>query len=313
MTDWSEHEFDSVVDKAKALHSMLNIVEVAELLGLEPDHNLKVHSPYNDADHTPSCQLYEPDHFFCYSTGKGGDAIDLVMAITGRTWGQALGTLWNRGLRAGFEPGRHEAVSKPPAVDLTEQFHLAWSQSDMTKVDVWAGKLGLPSDWVFRLQDWEEIAFVGDDLWIAHWQDDESGQRKVRGIKTRALAGGKGSITGSQYSHGLYDPSLCHGRTAVIVEGESDCWALGFHWSEAPVHVYALPCGAGVWRSEWLAQLEGYESIWLAFDRDDAGRRATEKVTRAIGWDRTQHLQIPGLYNDVREAYLAGWRPGVPT
>lgn len=318
MTDWSEHEFESVVDKAKAIQSMVNIVEVAELLGLEPDHTGKIHSPHNEADETPSCQLYPPDHYFCYSTGKGGDAIDLVQAITGKSWGQAVAVLWNRGLRAGFEPGRHEAVRKPPPVDLTREWGRIQMGQGPNLEDRWAAKLGLEPELLFRLWDYGFVKFDESDMWIAHWHDDE-GEGRVRGIKTRAYAGGKGSITGSQYSHGLYSvgigdlAGLLHPKVAVITEGESDCWALSWHWRGQPVDVYALPCGAGVWREEWLQQLAPYERVYLAFDNDQAGERAAEKATRSIGWAKAERLRVPSLYNDVREAYVAGWRPNPPS
>lgn len=317
MTDWTEAEL-TFPEKAALLKTMLNIVEVAELLGLEPDHNDKIHSPYNESDNTPSCQLYAPDHFFCYSTGRGGDAVDLVSAVTGKTNGQSMSLLWNRSLRAGFEPGRHEAVAKPEPVDLYQTFHLPWSSNlGLDLRSPWADRLGLDPNLIDALYEDELIAFVGNDLWIPHWHPDECGDPAVRGIKTRSINGGKGSITGSQYSHGLYSSLMPidqrHAEVCVITEGESDCWTLSWAWRPNPeVVVYALPCGAGVWREDWLQCLQPYASVLVCMDNDEAGRRARDKIVRSIGWDRASEMRVPDLFSDVRAAYVAGWRPACP-
>ena len=129
-------------------------------------------------------------------------------------------------------------------------------------------------------------------------------------MKVRHLDGGKSAYPGSQFGHSLYWPGAYHPltlSTVVITEGESDCWALlqqPTAWA-----VCALPSGAGLWRDDWLTQLETYETIYTAFDNDRAGEQATERVRRAVGWGRWKELKVPTLYNDVREAIAAGWKP----
>jgi hypothetical protein len=309
--DWSEED-PPIHEKVALLKTMVNIVEVAELLGLEPDHQLKTFSPYHD-ENTASCQLYEPDHFFDYSTGRGGDAIDLVIAVRGCSWGSAVYQLWTRGLRAGFEPGRHQAVARPEASDLWSVWMDVPAPPDVTtNLDYWASKLGVEFDLVQALWAGGYIRFPGgDEIWIAHWQND--GEKPVvRGIKTRDRSGQKGSVTGSQYTHGLYSSKLGGFPSvpvAVITEGESDCWVLSWLWRDDPIDVFALPSGAGLWRAEWLEQLAPYRIVYTAFDNDQAGKQATDKVARSIGYGRTSQLTVPSLYNDVREAFIAGWRP----
>jgi hypothetical protein len=312
VTDWSDTDLP-LPEKVQLLKTMVDIVEVAELLGFEPDSNGKIPSPFNPDERTPSCHLYEPDHWFDFSTGRGGDCIDLVQALQeGCTWGKAVHLLWTRGLRAGFEPGRHTAVAKPEPADLWA----AWTALPCSTYapEAWASQLGLPADALNDLADAGLVKCTAADMFVPHWHPDEDGKPRVRGIKTRALTGAKGSVTGSQYTHGLYEGMYVDHRqpVAVICEGESDCWALSWHWKDDPVDVFALPGGAGLWRDEWLETLASYQSIWLAFDNDQAGRQATDKVTRAIGWGRANRLQLPGFVNDVREAYVQGWRPRVP-
>lgn len=300
MTDVADME---LVEKIEFVKATVAPSDVADMLGLEVVGG-KIPSPFNPDERTPSCHLYE-DHWFDYGSGKGGDVIDLMIHLTGKPWGAVINLLAKGAVGNDLEPGRVQRAAKEPPRDLTEQY-----ESMMVPyVDGCEKLFVLPGVDVARMTYGEiwALDFEGNVL-IPH-----RSRIGVHGIKIRYRAGGKGAVPGSQFGHALYDPLGSYhsiGADVVLTEGESDCWALG---QQLPswVDVMALPSGAGLWRDTWLDQLAPYTRVWTAFDNDKAGKEATEKVRRAVGWGRWKELTVPTLYNDAREAISAGWRPGL--
>lgn len=290
MTECDKCELEHTPELAK---SLCTIADVLDLYGIPLDGNNKFALR---EERTPSAHAYD-DHFWDFGAGEGGDVINLVMQIEGCTFGQALYRLIHKALKGGLEPGHVERQPRD-LVDFTEQLNGLTYYKPL--VDAWEERLGVPIPSNCRHQ-----ATV--DLLIPH-QDAEG----VYGVKVRGADGSKSAWPGSQFSKRLYDPAgwvdYSPGAECVIAEGESDCWALAQY---LPVHVkaYALPSGAGTWKDHWLEDLESFDKIWLAFDNDRAGEQAREKVTRKIGFLRTEQLRVPPLYNDAREAIAAGWRP----
>lgn len=293
----------TLMDKVAFIKTTVTTFDLVDMLELEVVDG-KIHSPYNEADHTPSCHLYD-DHFYDFSTGNGGDVIDLMMKLSGCSWGTAVNKLAKGAQYIDAEVGR---VVRPPVVeaDLWDE----WKElSDGYQPGLYIP--GVPPDLILDLWESDQLMVqmegVNGTVFIPHWHDGA-----VRGIKIRGADGRKTAVPGSQFGHGLYQPfsRWPHATRAVITEGESDCWAMeavldGQAW------VCALPSGAGLWRDDWLKDLEQFEKIYTCFDNDEAGRRATEKVRRSIGWGRWNELKVPQLYNDAREAIVAGWKPSL--
>ncbi|HKZ20317.1 MAG TPA: toprim domain-containing protein [Acidimicrobiia bacterium] len=302
--DWSE-----VSPTPDLIRETVDIRDVAELLGLEVTHDDFIHSPYNEADDSPSCKLYG-DHFHCFSTGRGGDAIDLVLAVKPElSWRQALWQIWTRALRAGMEPGDVQRKPKPEVKDFFSEFVVLAAGCEW--LGPWAETLRLPEELLLRLRRHDDIKLSAGTLVIPHWRFSAEDGWTIPGVKTRAITGSKGAWTGSNFSQGLYDvDDFQHGgaKRAVICEGESDCWVLDWHWRDEDVHVFALPSGAGHWKDEWLKQLEPYSKVYICMDLDEAGKRARDKIARAVGYERAEFLYPVGG-NDAREAYINGWRP----
>lgn len=63
--------------------------------------------------------------------------------------------------------------------------------------------------------------------------------------------------------------------TLVICEGEFDRLIL----SKFAVPTITSTAGAGTFKKEWLENLKGFDDIYVAFDKDDAGEKASEKLT----------------------------------
>lgn len=297
--DFAEMTAMEKVDYVRATMSPLDLADTFEL---DESHG-KIRSPYNPDERTPSCHLYE-DGWFDYSTGKGGDVIDLYMLLTGAEWGRALNKLLEGAVRADADP---ERIRRRPTElpDLTAHFRALSEPAVCGDLGPWADRLKpVGREYLGWLAVNGAIAVVGAEMFIPHWHDGV-----VRGIKVRNLKGQKSAVPGSTFAVGLYWPGVMPQRQGrvVIAEGESDSWCL--YQSLHACDIAALPGGAGLWKDAWLKDLEGYETVYTAFDNDRAGQQATEKVRSAVGWGRWKELKVPSLYNDVREAMAAGWEP----
>lgn len=285
--------------------SLITAFEAAELLGFEPDGQNRICSPAQPDHHRNNLALYEGDggaHDFF--TGEGGDVIWFVQYMTGKTFSQALTAIIHKALKAGREPGDVEKQSVRQVMDFTEALEK---------------EIG---DKYFRVYEtinnpWEDLNHPRNCLW--DWMPDtllipHQDQDGVYGVKVRHSNGRKEAWPGSQFTKRLYDPrgwpTWAHvppGDSCVVAEGESDCWALDS--ALVSTVVYALPSGASCWKDHWLKDLEPFDKVWLCMDNDAAGKAARDKLARKIGHLRVEHLRVPDLFNDAREAIQAGWRP----
>jgi len=295
--DWNALD---LAEKATMLKTTITMTELVELCGHDVQKD-KVRPPWNPTERTPSTHLYE-DHFYDYGSGKHGDIFDWIAEediATGeepRPLKKAVSYVRRLALRGGKEPGD---VEVQPIRSLENLVH------DMPYEAV-TELLGLNVQWYGLRRDPDGTVYV------PHFEPHAFGD-VVYGIKLRHPDGKKSSVPGSQFTHRLYHPygwrHLHLGAQAVIVEGESDSWAMTPKMNQFGVDVFALPSGAGAWKDHWLQDLEPYHQILLCFDNDKAGKQALEKVTRKVGFDRAKELRVPQLYNDVREAVAAGWEP----
>lgn len=306
--DWEDPEdwnSLSVPEKAAMLKTTVTMTDLVELCGHDVTKD-KVRPPWNPTERTPSTHLYE-DHFYDYGSGKHGDLFDwiaeedIASGEEPRSLPKAISYIRKLALKGGKEPGDVDSV---PVRKLENLYH------DMPYEPV-NELLGLD------VSRYHLRADPAGNVYVPHWEPQEpNAVPLVYGIKVRYVGGSKGAIPGSQFTHRLYDPlgwplnrdPAWHG--CVITEGESDCWAM--RSVIAPqVDVFALPSGSSAWKEHWLEDLAPYGTVYVCFDNDRAGKQATEKVMKKIGYDRAKELRVPGLYNDVREAVAAGWVPSI--
>jgi len=254
---------------------------VLELLGMEPpNREHKIPSIDNPGERTPSLHIYR-HNWYDYSTGKGGDQIEFVRAVTGCTYGDAL-----RRLSSPADPLRRERRQevKPRVVDLTDEFDAKPAGGETVRADAagWvAGK------WPYLILDDVESmgakVVTGGELWIPH--RDHGGV--IRGIKIRSIPdGGKYAYPNSRFIGQLYRvrPYRIGTGACILVEGESDLWCMQkfVDSTGAPWDVAALPSGAAAWKGWWATDMSRYPLVHLALDADDAGTAATERITRSL-------------------------------
>lgn len=303
--DWEDPEdwnSLSIPERVAMLKTTVSMVDMVELCGHDVTKD-KVRPPWNPTERTPSTHLYE-DHFYDYASGKHGDIFDwlaeedIAQGEEPRPLPKAVSYIRKLALRGGREPGD---VDAQPVRNLEQLLqHLPHHQVDTL--------LGLD------VRGYGLHQTAAGDVYVPHYEYRPSSGVLVYGIKIRYAHGSKGSVPGSQFTHRLYDPygwvDADYGDTCVITEGESDCWALISTFDRPGLHrVLALPSGSSAWKDHWLEDLAPYGTVYVCFDNDRAGKQATEKVMRKIGYDRAKELRVPQLYNDVREAVEAGWRP----
>jgi CHC2-type zinc finger protein/Toprim domain-containing protein len=288
----------------KARWSMDMVIE--QLIGEPVPHGRKINSPFNEADETPSFHVYD-DSYYDYSTGRHGDVITLVRELRRCSFEEAIELLESEADNLGLEATERIAVEKPPFI-FPDDVRFCRPEPGF---DMWPAALssieGI-TPYVQRML-WSTISVgvKGESLAIFH----RHAGREIVGIKYRHGDGKKTSEPGSDFSSYLYQPfwypSDDGAKHCVITEGETDSWA----WlSTRPNdHVYSLPSGAQSWRDKFLEQLERYDHVYIQFDNDEPGKRARDKVTSAVGWDRAEYAPIPSFYKDIREAVAAGWKP----
>lgn len=286
--------FGEKIDYIRGSLTPLDIVEMApdvEVIGS------KIRSPWNPDERTPSCHLWE-DGFYDFSTGKGGDVLDLYMKLADVPLQVAVRRLLEGSFRIEADPDR--VVRTPLELPDLTSFLIGLPMHSSAELEKWNQKLGCSMI---------DVRGDGERVYIPHWHDG-----RVRGIKLRTAWGDKSAVPGSTFAVGLYWPGDIRkhpegATTLYITEGETDAWTLLTRCESSTVHVASLPSGAGLWKDAWLPSLEQYQTIYTAFDNDRAGRQATEKVRNSIGWGRWKELAVPTLYKDVREAVNAGWKP----
>jgi hypothetical protein len=300
-----------LIERAQAVKARWSMDAVIEQLIGEPvPVSRKINSPFNEADETPSFHVYDND-WYDYSTGKHGDVITLVRELRRCSFEAAVELLEQTADDLGLVAVERAVVEKPKLVVPA----LRWWKG-LPAILLNEGKVpqieGVSDEYMHYLAYCGSFAESETGALAVIHRDPTHGE--IVGIKYRHKDGHKTSEPGSDFKSFLYQPYVYASmvpRTpaCVITEGETDCWA----WlAAAGGHVYSLPSGAGSWRDHFLEQLEQYDEIWLAFDNDKAGKDATDKVTRSIGWGRARFVQIPTFYKDVREAIIAGWMPSTP-
>lgn len=253
--------------------------DVCERLGIRIPRDRKIRSIYGP-DKTPSLHLYKAD-FYDYSTGQGGDVIRFVMDHQG--WSFPRAVKWIARVSSGSFVTTRREEEVPEDADLTDEWEAIVTRP-ITNGYYQNWDMYTNAKWGLDLRT--VLAYgstlAGVELYTPHWHGN-----KVRGIKVRTLYKQKLSVPGSKYTYGLYRPTLPEEpadpfRRAVIVEGESDTWALTRHLEDAQFDVYGLPSGAGLWRDSWRQKLKGYQALYVALDSDEAGNEATKRITGSL-------------------------------
>ena len=131
---------------------------------------------------------------------------------------------------------------------------------------------------------------------------------KIVGYKVRSVAEKKfysvGDISGAE----LFGTRVSReaGKMVIITEGENDTLAAYQMLKEAGknYNVVSLPTGANVKSiKDNLTFLEGFETVWLNLDMDEAGQKATEEALSVLSVGKLKVMTLP--VKDANELLLS--------
>lgn len=271
---------DAYIDKEE-LRRRAPLPLIALQLGISLDTEDKALCPFHE-DHEPSFRIFIDDRgverWGCFPCGRSGDVYDLVQALEGLTFPEAL--------------NRVEAIVKElPEAALQREApkRVEWdaAAAGAYLTDAWqgaeanAGWLCVATGLVPERADTDYRVAADQFLWSnLRWGVDPNGNvvmphydafGTLTGIKIRALDGGKWSFPGSKFPalYGSWRPR--RSRYVLLTEGEGDMAYATLQ--SPPVDVLSLPKGAKTYLEEW-GQLEA-DIYFLAFDADEAGLDAT--------------------------------------
>ena len=118
----------------------------------------------------------------------------------------------------------------------------------------------------------------------------------------------EGSTEGTFFGQHLFPSS---GKRVVVTEGEMDAASV---WEAMPNWpVVSIPNGAAGAKKAVQRQLEwlqGYETVVLFFDNDDAGREAAKATAQVLSPGKVKLAALQG-FKDASEALQAGDRHGI--
>lgn len=307
------------------LKERVSVSQVLELCGIDPPERIPglIRCPFHDDD-TPSLNVDET-LWYCHGCGTGGDIFNFVQAM-GSSPSHAAHLL-ERAFAGDLEGmPRLEAKVEPPPADFRDTYgnslryplineRVAYQGESWYNLDRWLGEkwpTGLVTikdlhRWGCRLDKW--------NLFIPHYAPTG----ELTGIKVRCMVppniGAKSAVKGSQFRQ-LYSvhqqPGWSLHDHVILCEGESDTWTME-KWTEnekQPIDVYGLP-GVQSWPRH-LQQLVGYKVVYLALDRDGAGKTAAYRITSTLIEMGLIVVPLGSAHahgKDVTEAYAAGWRP----
>jgi hypothetical protein len=291
------------------VRSAVSVPMALELLDMAPDRTGRVPCWHDGVgEHqTPSVQI-DDDFWYCHRCGLGGDVIRLLQDTQGWSFGKVMAKLSDYVKANEIELDQvTQRVGRGLGKELHDFTAEYMQRSTSVNWELWLPRLkGVMSVWPNALgvrQDKDS-----GELLIPHW---EITGHQIVGVKVRHHNSLKTAWPNSVFTTCLYGRQTPGAETVVIVEGESDCWAM-MSWA-GRADVLALPSGVQTIKDDWLPQLEQYKAIYLCFDNDRAGKQGREKAWRTFGWDRCIDLFVPSLYNDVREAVEHGWQPRIPS
>ncbi|MBZ0274934.1 MAG: toprim domain-containing protein [Anaerolineae bacterium] len=294
---------------------------VAQDLGPAPLHGGRAHlwkCPFHHERRGFSLAVW-PDGYRCFGAcDTRGDALDWLRQYRHLSFTDALRVLGEP--QPELPPAEHshlKGASEPPdgewqeraarVVSLAED--TLWStegepaldyllERGLTTATIRDARLGyIPGD--FR--EWRSLEglevpcgitipwFSADALWAVKVRRAYGDPKYVQ------IAGGS--------AHGLFNADvLADHRVALFCEGEFDTLLVQ---QEAGSLIAPVTLGSATARmtARWYSALVGQERIFVAYDRDEAGKKATQRLLRLS--PRFRELRVPHD-KDITEFYLQG-------
>lgn len=277
------------------------LATVCLALGIKFDNYGFALCPLHD-DHKPSFSLFEAkdgsERWGCFPCGVTGDHYSLVRRVNGVNFSEAV-----RFVASLVGEGTPDPVVRTRVeLDLEALIAYVYGAQRRAQRPENEGLLCVASD--LRSEDLPLLDRVLADSVLRNirWGVDDrcnivmphySKSGQLTGAKIRAIGGAKWSFPGSRYEQ-LYGSWRTPKRSdaCLVCEGETDYAHAVL--DDVPAHVLSVPSGAK-YRDEWLEQVSDFETVYLGFDPDDAGVKATSQWVSGLATVhvQTRVLQIP--------------------
>lgn len=239
-----------------------------------------------------------------------GDLLDLWSAVRGIPLGKAIQEA--KAFLRLADPIAHNPPKKytKPSFKSVTKLKDTKEQTQTLDYLMFERKLHLKTIWDFRIAEFDHpvigkaIVFPSksgdpDGDWIAAkyiaLKRDEKGKKVILNEKDQAPA-----LFGWQAA----EPG---NRRAIITEGQIDAMTW-YQWLDGqPISALSIPNGTGDienWIDYEWDNLSQFDTIYLSFDMDDAGRRAVQVVARRLGIHRCMIVKLP--HNDANECLQKG-------
>ncbi|RLG42001.1 MAG: hypothetical protein DRO05_02365 [Thermoproteota archaeon] len=131
---------------------------------------------------------------------------------------------------------------------------------------------------------------------------------KICGIKYRSITDKTYlAETGSDLKNILFNHQILLSSPpdeVIITEGEMDALCL---FSQGYQNVLSLSSGAGqAGTGDFLEDLKQVKEIYLCFDNDSEGRRATRELAKRLDY-KCRYIRLPNGYKDINEYFMGGY------
>lgn len=145
------------------------------------------------------------------------------------------------------------------------------------------------------------------NFWAAKFYDPSGDLVMIKSTGINKTDKDKKDIWSTAAYSTLWNWNICDAntRSIAICEGEID--AMSFYELGATVPCLSVPSGCSNlgWIENDFEALERFENIYLAFDNDTAGEKASREVAKRLGITRCKRIEIPAQFNDINEMLVA--------
>lgn len=216
-----------------------------------------------------------------FNEGRGGDLLDLWMAVRGNTLPEAMRDA------AQYLGIRDSMPANQPPKKTFRRPEKPRCQTPKSRVKEWLAGRGLNAETIAAFKVGEQRREGKEYAVFPYMRDGELVNVKYRNVDEKKDMLQEGGAEPCLYGWHLIPPNA---RQIVITEGEID--AMSLH----QVGIPALSVNAGARNNQWIEQdwerLERFSDIVVCFDNDEAGDKGAAEVMRRLGLDRTRRMRV---------------------
>lgn len=208
-----------------------------------------------------------------FSSGEGGDLLDLWMAARGLSMSEAMREAKQY---LGVKDSMPEREAKPYKRPQKPQ-----CQTPKAGVRAWLNGRGITDKTITEFRIGEQLRDGKAYAVFPYLRDGEVVNVKYRSVDEKRDMRQESGAEPCLFGWHLIDPKT---RVIAITEGEID--AMTLHQAGIP----ALSVNAGAGNHQWIesdwSRLERFSEIIVCYDNDDAGKKGAQEVVKRLGVER---------------------------